>query len=162
MQARQSKLFWWMVASAALMVIGSFGPWVRAFIFTVSGVDGGDGWVVVVAAAFAGGMIYLHAGRVDRPRWPLLCAAGAGLAAFIVFIIDAKDVFGTQSAGEDSLFGSTDLVQPGWGLILVGLASLSMILSALATFRTPIGAAPAPPSVAGDAGVDPPTAGAPD
>jgi hypothetical protein len=61
-----SKIFWWAVASAALMVIGSFGPWARAFIVSVSGVDG-DGWFVVLAAAVAGGMLYLYVRNAERP-----------------------------------------------------------------------------------------------
>ena len=35
----QPRVFWWAVVSAALMIVGSFGPWARAFIVTVSGVD---------------------------------------------------------------------------------------------------------------------------
>ena len=151
MQARQSKLFWWMVASAALMAIGAFGPWARTFIFSVSGVDGGDGWIVLAAAAVAGAMIYLHTGRPSRPRWPLFCAAGAGVVSVVVFVVDGKDIFGKQSAGGDSLFGDTDLVHPGWGLILVGLASISLIASTLVALWTPI-----PPGSAGDAGIGPP------
>jgi hypothetical protein len=37
---RQQALFWWVVGSAALMVVGTFGPWANVLAFTVSGTDG--------------------------------------------------------------------------------------------------------------------------
>ena len=41
MTLRQA-LFSWVVASAALMVVGSFGPWAKVLALTVSGTDGGN------------------------------------------------------------------------------------------------------------------------
>jgi hypothetical protein len=129
-----SRVFWWAAASAALMVVGSFGPWARAFVFTVSGVDG-DGWFVVAAAGVAGVVLYLHRRRDGATRWPLFVAALMGLVGLVVVGVDGKDIFGSQATGSaDDFFGGADLVQPGWGIVMAGLASASLAVAALVLF----------------------------
>jgi hypothetical protein len=123
------RVFWWAAASAALMVVDSFGPWARAFVFTVSGVDG-DGWFVVGAAAVAGSMLYLYRRHGANARWPLFVALLMGLVGLTVVAVDGKDIFGSQ-ATDDDLFGGVDLVQPGWGIVMAGLASVSLAVAAL-------------------------------
>jgi hypothetical protein len=132
----QPRVFWWAVVSAALMIVGSFGPWARAFIVTVSGVDG-DGWFLVFAAIAALVLLYLG---VKRPRLRLVAIIACVLAGVVglgIVIYDGNDIFGKQSSGdEDDLFGGEDLVTPGWGIWMAGLASGSLILSGLALFVT--------------------------
>lgn len=115
------------------MIVGSFGPWARVLFVTVSGVDG-DGWFVVGAAVVALVMLYLHAKQPLR-RWPLIVSAVAGGVALAIVISDGKDIFGDQSSGEeDDLFGDSDLISPGWGIVMAGLASASLIASSIALF----------------------------
>src|SRR5688572_801161 len=114
------------------MVIGSFGPWARVFIVSVSGVEA-DGWIVALAAAGAGVALYLYTRRLERPWWPPTIAAICGGVGLLVVAISGEDIFGNQSSGEeDELFGATDLVTPGWGIIVAGLASASLIAASVA------------------------------
>jgi hypothetical protein len=126
----QSRAFWWAAASAGLMIIGSFGPWARAFIVTVYGVDG-DGWFVIGAAVVALGMLYLYARRRGVSRWPLVVAAVAGGVGILVVAVDGEDIFGNQGTGEDEFFGDVDLIKPGWGIVMAGLASISLIAASV-------------------------------
>jgi hypothetical protein len=45
---------WVAVCAAVAIGIGSFAPWAKAFIFSRSGIQYGDGWITVVLAAIAG------------------------------------------------------------------------------------------------------------
>ena len=131
MLAAQPGLFWLCIASIAVMIIGSFGSWAKAFggFVSASGVDGGDGWIVISLAVVAAVCLYLAAtGR--RPRLLRLLACLAGIGGCAVFAIDARNVFGTQTAGEGNIFGNIDVVSPGWGLIVVGVSSLVLAIGA--------------------------------
>lgn len=130
----QPGVFWWAVVSAGLMIVGSFGPWSRAFIVTVSGVDG-DGWLVILAAVAALVALYFGAKRPGLRRVSIIVCALAGAAGLGVVIYDGNDIFGNQSSGdEDDLFGGTDLVTPGWGIWMAGLASASLVLASIALY----------------------------
>jgi hypothetical protein len=149
----QPRVFWWAVASSGLMIIGSFGPWARAFIVSVSGVDG-DGWLVILAAVAA--LVALYFG-VKRPRLrvvSIIVCALAGAAGLAVVIYDGMDIFGDQSSGdEDDLFGDIDLVTPGWGIWMAGLASASLVIASIVLFvRRWASPAPAAPSSSPDPG----------
>jgi hypothetical protein len=147
----QPRVFWWAVVSAALMIVGSFGPWARAFIVTVSGVDG-DGWLVIFAALAALGVLYLGVTRPRLRRLSIVVCALAGAAGLAVVIYDGNDIFGDQSSGdEDDLFGGADLVTPGWGIWMAGLASASLILASVALYvrRWWEGAPATPPPMIG-------------
>lgn len=128
----QPRIFWWAAISAGLMIVGSFGPWARAFIVTVSGVDG-DGWLVILAAVAALVALYFGANRPRLRRVSILVCALAGAAGLAVVLYDGNDIFGDQSTGdEDDLFGGTDLVTPGWGIWMAGLASASLLFASIA------------------------------
>lgn len=111
------------------MAIGAFGPWARAFIVTVSGLDG-DGWVVLIAAVVAGVMLYLYARGTQRAMLVLGVAALMGLAALATVIYDGKNIFGTQT-DEEGFFEGEDLITPGWGIVMAGLASASLIAASV-------------------------------
>lgn len=130
----QPRVFWWALASAGLMIVGSFGPWARAFIVTVSGVDG-DGWLVILAAVAALAALYFGAKRPGLRFVSIIVCALAGAAGLGVVIYDGNDIFGNQSSGdEDDLFGGADLVTPGWGIWVAGLASASLVLASIALY----------------------------
>src|SRR5436309_14409061 len=86
---RDQRLQWWVLGSAALMVIGAFGPWVKALGQSVGGTDGSnDGWLVV-AAAVIGGLLF-YATRTHRTAgvWALL----GGIGGVAVTLYDRSQV----------------------------------------------------------------------
>ena len=132
MLKEQPRVFWWAAVSAGLMVIGSFGPWARAFIVTVSGVDG-DGWLVILAALAALVALYVGVNRPSFRRVSIVVCALAGAAGLGIVVYDGNNIFGDQSTGgEDDLFGGVDLVTPGWGIWMAGLASTSLVIASVA------------------------------
>jgi hypothetical protein len=148
--------FWWLGASAALMIIGSFGPWVRALFISASGLDG-DGWFTLIAGAVAVVLTMLYARTMRRPRpwWPLLVcvvAAGVGVAVTLNIWIDVEsaDGSGGSTTDEEDLFDfDTDaLVSVGWGLVMTLVASISLALAAAFNFfrRAAAETAPAAPT----------------
>jgi hypothetical protein len=94
----------------------------------------GDGWFVIMGGALAGAMLVVWMRRGQRPWWPCAIMGLAGLVGIGVVLYDGNDIFGTQTGGdgEDSLFGDTDLVTPGWGIIMAGVGSASLIAASLA------------------------------
>jgi len=87
-----AHILWWGLGSALLMVIGAFGPWAKVLgLVSISGTDdGGDGWIVIVAAV--GGGIALLLWRTQSRRWLIgaVVAGGAGLATTIYDRIDIE------------------------------------------------------------------------
>ncbi len=124
---RLAALTWIGLAAAGAMVIGSFGPWIKAIglvNLTVGGTDGAnDGWLVVLAAAAGVGALILYdrAYAAWRPGQHLIGAVGtmlAGAGGAAVTIYDRGNI--TDTANE-----STSLVvQVGWGLNLAMGASI--------------------------------------
>src|SRR5262245_5278375 len=76
---KQAKSFWWVMASAAAMVLGAFGPWATVFgLVSVNG-TAGDGWIVIVAAIVGAGVVFLR----QRRSWNLVPILVAELAAIV-------------------------------------------------------------------------------
>ena len=124
---RQQALFWWVVGSAALMVVGSFGPWAKVLGFSVSGTDGSnDGWFVVAIAVIAGGVFLWQR---ETTRAGLAAIAGGVLGASIAIYDRANIDDAASDAGE---FG--ELVQVGWGLNLAMVASISLAIAGAVWF----------------------------
>lgn len=113
----------WGVASAFFMLIGSFGPWVKALGASVSGTDGGnDGWLVVTAAVILGVLMFVA--RNNR---------GAGLLALIGGIIGATITIHdrgnvTNAINQHGALAAA-LVHVGWGLNLAMIASISFAIA---------------------------------
>lgn len=136
--ARQPWWFWWLGISAVAVCLGSVGPWASVLFITVSGVQAGDGWGtlaagVVAAAAF---VIYLRYTRRPRPAWPLGLILLAGVGAAVVGVWDWSDLERAANEAkndEDNIFGAT--VSVGWGLVLVTIASFSLVGASLLTYR---------------------------
>ena len=103
----QPKSLWWAIASAAVAVIGSFGPWAKVLgVISVSGTDG-DGWIVIVMALVAAGLLYLRQRR-NLGVWPIVVAFIAAAIAAGTAIYDWSDL--------NSIADSTGLVGAGWGI----------------------------------------------
>jgi hypothetical protein len=162
MQQGRQGLQWWVLGSAALMVVGAFGPWVKALGQSVGGTDGSnDGWLVVAAAVISGLLFYAMRAQRAAAVWPLL----GGIAGLAITLYDRSNV---QNAIDKGGPFAQALVQVGWGLNLGLAASASMTVAAAAYWLAqheheapllppvppPVGAAPAPPT-------PPPKLGAP-
>ena len=119
---RQQALFWWVVGSAALMVVGSFGPWAKVPGSTVSGIDGSnDGWFVVAIAVVAGA-VFLWKRRKTQ----------AGFAAIVGGVLGASVAMYDRSHLKDAVSEGGELgelVQVGWGLNLAMVASISLAIA---------------------------------
>jgi Protein of unknown function (DUF2510) len=116
------------LASAGLMVIGAFGPWVKAFAVSVGGTDGSnDGWLVVAAALIAALVILARREKASAGVWAIL----AGVAGAGTTIYDRSNV---SSAISDAGPLAQSVVQVGWGLNLAMVASISLAIAGLASF----------------------------
>ena len=107
------------------MLIGAFGPWVKALGQTVSGTDGGnDGWVVVAVALITG--LLFFASR--RNKGAGLLGLIGGLIGGFVAIHDRSHVSHVISNGGAL---AQALVHVGWGLNLAMVASISFAVAGL-------------------------------
>jgi hypothetical protein len=136
---RVSVLTWIGLVAAGAMVIGAFGPWVKAvglLNVSVSGTDGSnDGWVVV-GVALLGVLAFALYERARRGRAAIQllwsgAAALAGGAGAAVAIYDRGNV--TDAAEENTSELAT--LGVGWGLNLVlGGSIVLAIVGAIAFF----------------------------
>jgi len=136
---RPHHALWWALGSAVLMVIGSFGPWAKIFVFSANGTDG-DGWIVILAALAAAGALWRY-WFVRTRVWLVIAFLGgvAGVATTVIDRINLQDVI------DRSPFGG--LLRPGWGIYaaMLGSASLCAAVAALWVLRAePTAATPAP------------------
>jgi len=110
----------WVFGSAALMVIGAFGPWVKALGLSAGGTDGSnDGWLVVAAAAISALLFYARRTHGAAGVWGLL----GGIAGLAITLYDRTRV---QNAIDEGGAMAQALAQVGWGLNLALAASASM------------------------------------
>jgi hypothetical protein len=122
--------FWWALGSAVLMAIGSFGAWVTFLGFSVGGIEGGDGWIVLGAAGVGLGLVLWH--NNGPALWKLGLAGVAGLVGAGVAIYDWTEIESIASETDDEFTAAlAEAVSPGWGLILSVLASASLAVSML-------------------------------
>ena len=124
--ARGQAMLLWVLGSAALMLIGAFGPWVKALTISASGTDGSnDGWIVVGAAVIGGGLFLLTRSAKIAGLWTLV----GGLAGAATAIHDRNQI--SHMISSDGGLAQA-LVQVGWGLNLAMIASLSLAVAGIA------------------------------
>ncbi len=138
-------------AGAALMVGGSFLPWVKlnAFFITISrsGVDAGDGWISVILGGLLAVVAWrLVAGAARRPTAPvvlaiLLSLGAAGLAVFEwVDIENATNDISSEAGLDEGIGDAFDfgtLVSKGMGIYVVGIGGLVGVAGAIGFLRAP-------------------------
>jgi len=125
MERRGQGVQRWLLGSAALAVIGAFGPWAKVLGQSVGGTDGSnDGWLVVAAALVGSLLFYATRGQRAGAVWALL----GGIAGTAVTLYDRSNM---QNAINHGGALTQALVQIGWGLNLSLVASISMALAAV-------------------------------
>jgi hypothetical protein len=118
--------FWLAVLSLVVMILGSFGPWIRALFVSVSGTEG-DGLYFAIGAAIALGSLWVYAstGRRAALIWPILL--GAGVAAD-----SARIIYEVEQESRAELFGEEiDVAQVLWGLYATLIAGAAVTLLCL-------------------------------
>lgn len=114
----------WALASCAVMILGSLGPWATATVLgisvSVSGLHGG-GWVTLLTAIL-GAIVLLDPGWTVRLAWPhrhrhAIWLVALGISA-IVCLLNLFSVENYRLAG---------IVQPGWGLYVTLIATLGAL-----------------------------------
>jgi hypothetical protein len=145
MAGRRIGLSIWAAASVVLMLIGSFGPWVKGpFGVSISGIDGSnDGWVVVGAAALAVLFLYPYVRYQGSSRILALLSALAGIAAAATTIYDRNHISKALKVE------GVSVGQVGWGLNVAMIASISLSAAAIILAlvrRDPVIEGPAQPA----------------
>lgn len=110
--------------AAALILVGSLGPWGTVFGISVAGTEG-DGVITLILAILAAAGVFLTTTAVDgKPRFKAqwLTIVFAAISA-LIGIIDFLDI------------SSSDGVSPGWGLWLVLLASIALTVVGVLLMR---------------------------
>jgi hypothetical protein len=112
-------------------VIGALGPWATALdLGSISGTRG-DGPLVILAAAFSAAMLWSYAVRGSRGL--LIGSALAGASGLAIGIVDFVDI---ASRGSGEIFDEeVQLVDPGWGIYVVILASLALVVFSALLYR---------------------------
>jgi len=122
-----SGWFWIATAGVAAMVVGSFGPWAKAFAFTVSGTDGSnDGWLVVAGAVLAA--LALWAYSRSTTRWLPIVNVLVGAAGTAITLYDRHEI--TTADDDAGIFNG--VVQVGWGLNLALAGSVAVAVASIA------------------------------
>jgi hypothetical protein len=120
--ANEPRSFWWAIASCVLMLLGGFGPWARIFgVISVNGTDG-DGWIVIIAAVIAAGLIVLRQRRA-LGRWPLIIALLAAVIAAATAIYDWTDL--------NRVADQLGIIHAGWGIYVSTIGSCSLVLACI-------------------------------
>lgn len=108
--ASRAREFWVAVGAVAFIVVGVLGSWVTVFgALSVSGLNTGDGKLLVVMAAGAAWCLFRYAKHARRRN--LVIAAIIGVAACGLAIWEIVD------------FSGTELVSVGWGLYVDAIAA---------------------------------------
>ena len=131
------KIQWWVLGSGVLMVLGAFSPWVYAvtgegwfstfYDGSIAGTGGSYGWLVVAAAAIAGGLFELRRASRDAGVWALLGGV-AGLAVTGYGYGHLHDAIRHTFPG--------DRAEWAIGLPLALLASISMATAGVVVLRS--------------------------
>jgi hypothetical protein len=113
------------------MIVGSFAPWVTfggSHVGSQSGWDRTDGIVTIVAGVVltaAAGVMFVGTRSLILKLTLLL----AGTVGFVVFLVDLIDIDAESEAAIERFPGLE--VDTGWGIWLVGAASLVAVVAAI-------------------------------
>ncbi len=112
----------WIELSAAAMVVGVYGAWVKVGPTTLGGTTAGArGWIVLAAGLLAAGLAWFR--RATRSAGVYVFAAGA--AALIAAIYDRTHLAAIVGGGSVV----TAAAGAGWGLYVALGASISLAVA---------------------------------
>jgi len=127
---KQSATFWVAIVCAAGIALGSLGPWATALFVSRSGVSG-DGKFTLVAGVFAALMLVAYSQNDDRTG-PVL----AGVCALVAGALGVYRFRAVESSEGVELFERrVDVIEVGWGLYVVVLASAALLFTSWLLFN---------------------------
>lgn len=116
--------FAWMSACLVAMIVGGFAPWATVFGFAELSGARGDGWFLIIGALLAAALLAWHVTKTPHRRWqPILI----GLITLVGAIVAAVDLSDIARLADSEL----DVVDPGWGLFVSFVSSLSATAAAV-------------------------------
>jgi uncharacterized protein DUF2510 len=113
-------------AGVVAALIGAFGPWATAGVFSRSGVDG-DG---VITAVVAGVLAIALVLSLRQPTRGL--STGAILAGLVIGIVGVVDIIDVNNKISDAGAFAQAVVHIGWGLYLTAGAGLVILIGGVA------------------------------
>lgn len=114
----------WIEISAALMVVGVFGSWVKVGPTALGGTTAGaHGWIVLAVALLAAGVCWFR--RATRSAGVYVFCAG--VAALVAAVYDRTHLAAVLGGGQVV----TDAAGAGWGLYVALAASISLAVAAV-------------------------------
>jgi hypothetical protein len=126
-----------MITGGAMAIVGSFVPWASMGPFSVSGIQGGDGWFTLV-----GGLALLLIGISSQNAEPMSRAKtiGGWMAVVVTALVAGYDLINLANLvgdiGDDALF--TASVGAGLPLVLLGVVLAGYGLFRLQTAAPPV------------------------
>ena len=132
---RREWILLWSLGSAALMVVGAFGPWVTALgILSISGNDvHRHGWYLAALALCGALVVFARRTNVAGAVWAIVVGlVGTGLTYHDRHDITSLLSGATTNTSEQQIVNA--LVHVGWGLNVALFASVSLALSGLGWF----------------------------
>jgi hypothetical protein len=119
MTERTSQDTLWGLASSALVIVGSIGPWVSLGMIHASGTDSTDGIVTLILGLICGLLVITG-------KTPVI-ATITGVVALAIGIYNANDISGRGNG----------IVDPsvGWGLWVLIVGAISMLVWGLVIGR---------------------------
>jgi hypothetical protein len=115
-------------AAAAVVIVGSLGPWAKVAQFSAGGMDG-DGVITLVSAIVAAVAILIASASRTRPAlgsdW---IAAAAATVAMFVAVYDSIEIPGTF----DLLGNEVGTRTAGWGIWVTLIGSIVLAAVAVA------------------------------
>ena len=129
MKRSHSNIYWFALAAAVGLAVGSIGPWVSVLGITESGLDK-DGVITLPAAlgAIAG---LIHHDRKGT-RGGLIAALILGALTTLITVIDYFDVQGNEDS--ELLGEGVDLASVEWGLYLAVISAIALFVTSLMLF----------------------------
>jgi hypothetical protein len=115
----------WVEVSAALAVVGVFGPWVTVHGSSVPGTTAGNrGWLVLIAALVGAGVFWFR-------RWSRSAGVYAAVAGVVAVAAASYDRTHLANAIGDSKVVAAH-VGAGWGLDLSFVGAVSLTIAGVA------------------------------
>jgi len=111
-----------------LAVVGAFGPWATAGLFSKSGMDG-DGVITLVVAAV---LLLVTLANARTPRRGV--AIGAIVSGVIIAGVGAVDIADINNKVSDNAFTDA-IVDIGWGLYLTVAAGIIAVVGGVGLIR---------------------------